>query len=108
MYFIISDVEGYIEEKNVNKNLTFASADKSKKVLTKYTELWDGIKNLIYKINDKQGEHEKDFMKIKFNSDDNLPSNEVLKLHTLTGIIRSVFKEDKKYHPEVFLDECLY
>ena len=47
-------------------------------------------------------------MKIKFNSDDNLPSNEVLKLHTLTVIIRSVFKEDNKYHPEVFLDEYLY
>ena len=108
MYFIISDVEGYIEEKNVNKYLTFASADTSKKVVTKYTELWDGTKNLIDKINDKPGEHEKDFMKIKFNSDDNLPSNEVLKLHTLTVIIRSVFKEDNKYHPEVFLDEYLY
>ena len=28
--------------------------------------------NLIGKINDKPGKYEKDFMKIKFNSDDNL------------------------------------
>ena len=36
LYFIISGVEGYVEEKNVNKYLTFASTDKKKKeVLTK-------------------------------------------------------------------------
>ena len=31
LYFIISGVEGYVEEKNVNKYLTFASTDKKKK-----------------------------------------------------------------------------
>ena len=47
-------------------------------------------------------------MKVKFNSDDNLPLNKTLKLHMLTVIVRSVFQEDKKYYPQVFLDECLY
>ena len=47
-------------------------------------------------------------MKIKLNSDDNLPLNKTLKLHMLTLIVRSVFEEDDKYHPQVFLDECLY
>ena len=47
-------------------------------------------------------------MKIKFNSDDNLPLNKTLKLHNITVIIRSVFEEDDKYYPKVFLDECLY
>ena len=41
-------------------------------------------------------------MKIKFSSDDNLPLNKILKL------IRSIFEEDGKYYPQVFLDECLY
>ena len=45
-------------------------------------------------------------MRIKFNSDDDLPLNKILKLHMLT--IRSVFEEDVKYYPQVFLDECLY
>ena len=31
LYFVISGVEGYVEEKNVNKYLTFASTDKKKK-----------------------------------------------------------------------------
>ena len=49
----------------------------------------------------------KNFMKIQFNSDDNLPLNIMLKLHMLTVIIRSVFEENGKYYPKVFLDECL-
>ena len=54
------------------------------------------------------GEHGKDFMKIKFNSDDNLTLNKTLKLHNMTINIRSVFKEDGKYCPQVILVECLY
>ena len=56
----------------------------------------------------KSGEYDKDYMKIKFNSDDDLPLNKILKLHMLTIIVRSVFEEDGKYYPQVFLDECLY
>ena len=47
-------------------------------------------------------------MKTKFDSDSTLPLNKMLKLHMLTVIIRSVFEEDGKYYPQVFLDECLY
>ena len=53
-------------------------------------------------------EYDKDFMKIKFNSDDNLPLNKTLKLHNMTIVIRSVFEEDRKFYPQVYLDECLY
>ena len=41
-------------------------------------------------------------MKIKLNSDDNLPLNKVLKLHNLTIVVRFIFEEDGKYHPNVF------
>ena len=47
-------------------------------------------------------------MKIRFESDDNLPLNNILKLHILTAIVRSVFEEDDKYYPQVFLNEYLY
>ena len=33
LYLIISDVDGYIEESNGNKYLTFSSVDKNKKIL---------------------------------------------------------------------------
>ena len=51
MYLIISRVHRFIEEKNESKYLAFDSADKSKEVLTKYTKLWDGIKNEIETMN---------------------------------------------------------
>ena len=47
-------------------------------------------------------------MKIKFNSDDNLPLYKKLKFHSLTIIIRNVFEKDGKYYPQIFLDDCLY
>ena len=47
-------------------------------------------------------------MKIKFNSDDDLPLNKPLKFHAMTIIIRSVFKEDGKPYPQLFLDDNLY
>ena len=67
----------------------------------KLNKLWDGIKNLIEKVNNKPGEYGKDFMKIKFNSDDNLPLNKILKIHICTIVIRSVFEEDGKYYPQI-------
>ena len=82
---------------------------KIREVLEKSTKLWDKIKYLIKTIyGDKSGEYEKDFMKIKFNSDDDLPLNKILKLHNLTIIVRSLFEEDGKYYPQIFLNECLY
>ena len=51
LYLIISDVDGYFEEKSRNKYLVLDSTDKNKEVLIKNTELWDGIKNEIVTIN---------------------------------------------------------
>ena len=109
LYLIIGEVIGYIEENNGNKYLVFDSTDENKEVLKKYTELWDGIKNEIETINGgKKGEYGKDFMKIKFNTDDNLPLNKPLKLHLLTIIVRCIFEEDGKFYPQLYLDACLY
>ena len=56
--------------------------------MIKYTTFWDGIENFIKKVNNKPGEYRKDFLKIKFNSDDNLPLNKILKIHCMTIVIR--------------------
>ena len=98
----------YIEENNRNKHLVFTSTDANKKVLTKFANFWNEIKHLIEAINDdKNGKYGKYLIKIRFNSDDNLPLNKMLKLHKLTVIVKSLFEENGKYYPQVFLDECL-
>ena len=47
-------------------------------------------------------------MKSKFNFDDDLPLSKPLKFHGMTIIIRSVFEEDGKLYPQVFLDDALH
>ena len=85
--------------KNENKYLIFDSTDESKELLKKYSDVWSGIKNKIEAISSGEWDYEKDYMKIKFNSDDDLPLNKSLKLHMFTIIIRSVFEEDDKLYP---------
>ena len=53
-------------------------------------------------------DYENDYMKFKFNSDDDLPLNKPLKFHNMTIIIRSIFEEDGKIYLQVFLDNTLY
>ena len=83
-----------LKKKIKSKYLVFDSTDEKKEVLKKYRELWDGIKNESETINSgKKGEHVKNSVKIKFNTNDNLPLNKPLKLHLLTIIVRCIFEE---------------
>ena len=47
-------------------------------------------------------------MRIKFDSDNSLPLNRSIKFPTMTMVVRSVFEENGKFYPQIFLDECLY
>ena len=75
LYIIFDNVDGYIIEGSKRyKYLIFASTKNNKKVLEKYTELWDGIKNQIETINGGESiKYKKDFIKIRFDSNDDLP-----------------------------------
>ena len=108
LYLIIAHASRYIEEKVVNKYLAFDSTDENKELLKKYNDVFNGIRNKIKKISGDECDYEKDYMKIKFNSDDDLPLNKALKFHNITITIRSVFEEDGKLYPQVFLDDALY
>ena len=76
-YWVFSFASGYIKEWVGNKYLisdnSFAI---NKNLLKKYTEFWDVVKHEIKKINgDKKTEYRKDYIKIKFESDNDLPLN---------------------------------
>ena len=85
------------------------SVNENKELLKKYAEIWDKIKSKIKAINGgKENDYRKDYMKIKFNSNDDLPLKKLLKFHAMAIIIRSVFEEDGKLYPQIFLDDSLY
>ena len=107
LYLRITHANGYIEEINENKYLIFDSIDENKELLKKYNDVFNGIRNKIKKISDDECDYEKDYMKIKFNSDDDLPLNKPLKFHNMTITNRSVFEEDGKLYVEVFLDDTM-
>ena len=72
LYLLIDYANGYIEEKGVNKYLIFDSTDENKELLKKYNDVWSRIKNKIEEVSSGERDYEKDYMNIKFNSDDDL------------------------------------
>ena len=98
-----------LKKKMETKYLNFDFTDKNKEALRKCAKLWNKIKNEIETINgEKKIEYAKDFIKIKFDSDDNLPLNKPLKFPTMTIIIKYVFQKYSKLYSWICLDECLY
>ena len=108
LYLFIANASGYIEEKSVNKYLVFDSADENKQLLKKYSDVLNGIKNKIKEVDDSNCDYEEDYMKIRFNSGDNLSLNKPLKFHNMTITARSVFEEDARLYPQFFSDDTLY
>ena len=101
LYLLIYKIDGFIEEKRESKYLNIA--------FTNNNDVLSGIKSCMEKINNnKFGEYEKDYLKIKFNSEDKLHLNKQLKFLSVTIVIKSVFEEDGKYYSQAFLDDCLY
>ena len=92
---MIDEMIGQFEEKNENKCLVVNDVGKNKEVSKKYKEVWEGVKKKIETINGgEKVEYGKDFLKNRFESNDDLPLNKPIKLGLLTIIIRSVFNED--------------
>ena len=108
LYLHINNVNEYIEEINEDKYLGFDVTYENKELLKIYDYVFNAIMDKIKKIDHDWLEYSKDYMKIKFNSDDNLPLNKPLKFYQMTITIRCVISEDNKLYPQVFLDEALY
>ena len=103
LYLQVNHANEHILEKNGKKYLIFDSTDENKEVLKKYNEGWDGTKNKIKAINDnKENDYGKNYIKIKFNSDDDLSLNKPLNFHAMIILVRSVFEEDGKLYTQVF------
>ena len=53
-------------------------------------------------------DYDEKYMKIKFNSDVQLPLNKTIEIPSMIMVVRNIFLENNKHYPQVFLDECLY
>ena len=68
----------------------------------KYEELWSKIKYLIRSITKNSDDYDEKYMKIKFDSDDELLLNKKIEISSMIIVIRAVFHENNKYSPQVF------
>ena len=75
LYLRINNVNGYIEEINEDKYLVFDDTHENKELLKRYDDVFNGIVDKIKKIDDDLLAYSKEYMKIRFSSDDNLPLN---------------------------------
>ena len=77
-YLMISRIKGHFEEVDGDKYLIISSENGD--IMQKYEEVFDGIKEIIKKINDYSQpiKYDDNYMKIKFNTDDNIPLNKNL------------------------------
>ena len=87
---MINRIKGHYEEKDGDKYLIISSENGD--TIQKYQEVSDRLKEIIKKINDysQQIKYEDNYMKIKFNTDDNILLNKIIYLPTMTITIRSV------------------
>ena len=84
-------MNGYFEEINENKYLMLVPTNKNKEKIQKYEELWIKVSYLIRSITKNSDDYDEKYIKIKFNSDDDLPLNKSIEIHNRTTVAMAVF-----------------
>ena len=97
LYLVFNNLDAYIEKSGENRYLIFASTEKNKIMLGNYIELWDEIKEQIELITGhKMTKYSKNFMKIRFKTNDDLPLNKIMNIPVCVVIVSRIFKEDNE------------
>ena len=76
----------------------FGDAD----VLRKFANIWKSIRSKIEENTGGILQYDKNYKKIKFESNDNFPADNIVNMHQVTIIIRSVFAQNGKFYPQFF------
>ena len=101
LYVTINKLNRYFEEINKNKYLTLVPTNESKEKIKKYEELWSKIKYLIRSLTKNPDDHNKKYMKTKFNSDGELqlPLNKTIEIHGTIIFARAFLQKNNRYYP---------
>ena len=78
---------------------------KSQKMM--YTRIWEEIKKVINKV-DEFSNYDEKYDVISFDTDDILSLNSIINIYSVTIIIKSVFKDNNKFYPQIYLTNCRY
>ena len=107
LYLRIKDMKGQFKKvkgDNVRYLIIFGDAD----VLRKFANIQKSIRAKIEENTGRIVQYDRDYLRIKFEHNDNLPTDDIVKMHLVTIIIRSAFAQNGKLYPQLFLDDVLY
>ena len=105
---VIDDLKGYFEKNDDsgNKYLNLIFKDKNQKQI--FDSIWNKIRELISET-DNFDDYSKEYTVVSFESDDNnLTYGTTIDISNLSIVIRSVFKSDGCFYPQVHLNSCQY
>ena len=100
-YLTIDNIKGYFSfnDNTVVLDMIFFNDDQK----NKYHEVW---KELFKIVNDGNGElkiHEKNLL-----SDSDILTDKIIKITSITIVIKSLIEKDNKFYLELSLNHCLY
>ena len=100
-YLTIDNIKGYFSliNNNVVLNMIFSNDDQK----NKYQQVWKEIFKIVDNGNGELKLHEK-----IVSSNNDIPTNEIIKIPSVTIVIMSLLEKDNKFYLELALNHCLY
>ena len=100
LYLILKDVKCAVEKIE-------SSSDRYLVIDLNNKDVLNFISNKINKI-DGDDKNVYGYIRLKFNSDVDLPLDNLIKFHTLTVIVACVIRKANKFYPEIYVDEGIF
>ena len=104
--FVINRLFGHIEKIEGSSDRYLVVNINNEKIINIFDKLWKFIENEITFNN--LSNKIKEYNKLRFSSNVDLPLNKLIEFRMLTIVIKCVIEKDNKHYPEIYLDECLY
>ena len=116
LYLVINHLFGHIEKIKGSSDRYLVVNINNKKIINIFDEIWKYIEQRIIPngtwklvedeiIFDNENNEIKEYNKLRFSSDLDLPLNTLIEFRALTLTISCVIEKDGKYYPEIYLDE---
>ena len=110
MYFVVNRLFGHIEKIEGSSDRYLVVSINNQKIIDIFDILWKLMENKITSnssINTSINKI-KEYNKLRFNSDVDLPTDTLIEFRALVINISCVIEKDNEYYPEIYLGECLY
>ena len=107
LYLILKDVNCTVEKIEGSSDRYLVIDLSNKDVLNAFDDMFNFISNKINKI-DGDDTQVYGYIRLKSNSDVNLPLDKLIKFHTLTVTVACVIRKANKFYPEIYIDEGIF